>query len=114
MKLPEHTFYVDNLVAFVPFPRVRTMYYLNVNLYRYYIGRADQSVNETVMIGRLDQQLRVNKMMIDCMAEQKGLHRRQKEYMLHSLSIINTVTSILAHALGNGREFSEERTVGLI
>lgn len=27
LKLPEHTFYVDNLVAFVPFPRVRTMYY---------------------------------------------------------------------------------------
>ena len=108
LKLPEHTFYVDNLVAFVPFPRVRTMYYLNVNLYRYYIGRADQSVNETVMIGRLDQQLRVNKMMIDCMAEQKGLHKRQKEYMLHSLSIINTVTSILALRSGTEENFQKK------
>ena len=37
------------------------MYYLDVNFYRYYIGREDQSVNEKVMIGRLDQQIFVNK-----------------------------------------------------
>ena len=59
MKLPEHTFYVDNLVAFIPLPYVKTMYYLDVNFYRYFIGRADQSVNEKVMIGRIDQQIRV-------------------------------------------------------
>ena len=33
----------------------------------YYIGREDQSVNETVMIGRIDQQIRVNKIMMDYM-----------------------------------------------
>ena len=31
---------------------------LDVNFYRYFIGRSDQSVNEQVMIGRIDQQLR--------------------------------------------------------
>lgn len=41
------------------------MYYLDVNFYRYYIGRQDQSVNETVMISRIDQQIRVTKLMID-------------------------------------------------
>ena len=46
MKLPEHTFYVDNLVAFIPLPYVKTMYYLDVNFYRYFIGRADQSAVE--------------------------------------------------------------------
>ena len=30
MKLPEHTFYVDNLVAFIPLPYVKTMYYLSL------------------------------------------------------------------------------------
>ena len=55
IKLPEHTFYVDNLMAFIPLSYVRTMYYLDVNLYRYFIGRSDQSVNEQVMIGRVDQ-----------------------------------------------------------
>ena len=95
MKLPEHTFYVDNLVAFVPLPYVRTMYYLDVNLYRYYIGRSNQSVNEQVMISRVDQQLRVNKMMIDHMAAQKNLHKNLRKYMIHMLTIITTVSTII-------------------
>ena len=65
LKLPEHTFYVDNLYVFEPLPYVKNMYYLDVNFYRYYIGRQDQSVNETVMISRIDQQIRVTKLMID-------------------------------------------------
>ena len=55
LKLPENTFYVDNIFVFNPLPYVRTMYYMDVNFYRYFIGRADQSVNEQVMIGRIDQ-----------------------------------------------------------
>ena len=51
LKLPENTFYVDNIFVFNPLPYVRTMYYMDVNFYRYFIGRADQSVNEQVMIG---------------------------------------------------------------
>jgi ABC-type transport system substrate-binding protein len=31
-------------------PYVKTMYYLDVDFYRYYIGREDQSVNEKNMI----------------------------------------------------------------
>ena len=45
LKLPEHTFYVDNIYVFEPLPYVRNMYYLDVNFYRYFIGRSDQSVN---------------------------------------------------------------------
>ena len=47
---------MDNLFVFEPLPYVKKMYYMDVNFYRYYIGRADQSVNEKVMIGRIDQQ----------------------------------------------------------
>ena len=46
LKLPEHTFYVDNLFVFEPLPYVKNLYYLDVNFYRYFIGRDDQSVNE--------------------------------------------------------------------
>ena len=31
LKLPEHTFYVDNLYVFEPLPYVKNMYYLDVN-----------------------------------------------------------------------------------
>ena len=54
LKLPKHTFYVDNIYVYKPLPSVRTMYYMDVDFYRYYIGRDDQSVNEKVMIGRID------------------------------------------------------------
>ena len=30
------------------------MYYMDLDLYRYFIGRADQSVNESVMVKRVD------------------------------------------------------------
>ena len=38
--------------AFEPLPYVKNLYYLDVNFYRYFIGRDDQSVNEKVMIIR--------------------------------------------------------------
>ena len=65
LELPKHTFYVDNIYVYKPLPHVRTMYYMDVDFYRYFIGREDQSVNEKVMISRIDQQIRVNKIMID-------------------------------------------------
>lgn len=98
LQLPEHTFYVDNIFVFNPLPYVKTMYYLDVNFYSYYIGREDQSVNETIMIGRIDQQLKVNQIMIDYMSENKGMisvNRKLDQYMLSYLDIITTVSSIL-------------------
>ena len=65
LELPKHTFYVDNIFVYQPLPAVKTIYYLDVDFYHYFIGRDDQSVNEKVMIKRVDQQLRVNKLMID-------------------------------------------------
>jgi len=98
LELPEHTFYVDNIYVFFPLPYVKNMYYLDVNFYRYYIGRADQSVNENIMISRIDQQIKVNKMMIDYMAENMSKiskNRKLYHYMLSYLDIITTVSSIL-------------------
>ncbi|WP_028974244.1 glycosyltransferase family 2 protein [Spirochaeta cellobiosiphila] len=93
--LPEHTFYVDNLFAFIPLPYVKKLYYLNVDFYRYFIGREDQSVNEQVMIKRIDQQLKVNQIMIDHMLNTEFTNAKLKRYMRHFLEIIMTVSSIL-------------------
>ena len=46
VKLPEHTFYVDNLFSYKPLPYAETIYYMDIDLYHYYLGRDDQSVNE--------------------------------------------------------------------
>ena len=98
LKLPEHTFYVDNLFVFEPLPFVRNMYYIDVNFYRYYIGREGQSVNETIMISRIDQQIAVNKRMVDYMTENKAKlknNKKMRTYMINYLEIITTVSSIL-------------------
>lgn len=95
LELPKHTFYVDNIYVYYPLPHVNTMYYLDVNLYRYYIGREDQSVNEKVMIGRVDQQIYVTKNMIDMYSMRKIPNKKLRNYMVNYLAIMMTVSSIL-------------------
>lgn len=112
LKLPEHTFYVDNLYVFEPLPYVRNMYYLDVNFYRYYIGREGQSVNEDIMIGRIDQQLTVNKMMIDYMVENKSRIasvKKMERYMISYLDIITTISSILLIRSGTKENLAKKK-----
>lgn len=95
LELPKHTFYVDNLFAFEPLPYVKNLYYLDVNFYRYFIGRDDQSVNEKVMIKRIDQQIRVNKLMVDAYINCSNTDKHLKNYMFSYLDIITTISSIM-------------------
>ena len=103
LVLPKHTFYVDNLFVYQPLPSVRTMYYMDVNFYRYFIGREDQSVNEKVMLKRIDQQLYVNKRMIKFYAENIDVNSDVGKYMKRYLEIITTISSILL-IRGNTKE----------
>ena len=112
LTLPEHTFYVDNLFVFEPLPFVRNMYYLDVNFYRYYIGREGQSVNEKVMISRIDQQIRVNKIMIDYLTDHFDkicTRRKLKNYMVNYLEIITVVSSILLIRSGTEEGLAKKR-----
>jgi glycosyltransferase involved in cell wall biosynthesis len=95
LQLPKHTFYEDNLYAFEPLPFVKKIYYLDTDLYHYFIGRSDQSVNETVMLQRIDQQLKVNRMMIDFYVKQVNLSSPVADYLEKYLEIITTISSIL-------------------
>lgn len=113
MELPKHTFYVDNIFAFQPLITVNRLYYMDVNLYHYFIGRDDQSVNEKVMIGRIDQQIRVNKIMIDVMAATDFAHKssRLKRYMEIYLTKIMTVTSIMLILSGTEEALEKKEDV---
>ena len=95
LELPKHTFYVDNIYVYYPLPHVRTLYYMNVDLYRYFIGREDQSVNEKVMISRIDQQLFVTKIMISMYELRLIGSKKLRKYMVNYLAIMMTVSSIL-------------------
>ena len=95
IHLPKHTFYVDNIYVYYPLPYVRKIYYLDVDFYRYYIGREDQSVNEKIMIKRLDQQIFVTKTMIDMYQLKDVNSKKLRQYMINYLAIMMTVSSIL-------------------
>ena len=95
LHLPKHTFYVDNIYVYYPLPHVRKIYYMDVDFYRYFIGREDQSVNEKVMIKRLDQQIFVTKTMIDMYQLKNIGSKKLRQYMLNYLAIMMTVSSIL-------------------
>ncbi len=94
IRLPKHTFYVDNIFVYQPLPFVKTMYYLDVNLYRYFIGRSDQSVNEQVMIKRIDQQLRITKIMIESHNLEQIRSAKLRNYMIKYLSMMMTICSV--------------------
>ncbi len=109
LELPKHTFYVDNIFVYQPLPHVKTMYYLDVNFYRYYIGREDQSVNEKVMIGRIDQQIRVNKLMIDYFVDAKLPSGKLRYYMIRYLEIMMVISSILAIRSGTEENMAKKK-----
>jgi len=109
LSLPQHTFYVDNIFVYQPLPYVKTMYYLDVNFYRYYIGREDQSVNESVMIGRIDQQIRVTKLMLDYYAEAKITQWKLRYYMVRYLEIMMVISSILAIRSGTDENMAKKK-----
>ncbi len=112
MVLPEHTFYVDNIYVYEPLLHVEKMCYLDVNFYRYYIGRDDQSVNEEIMISRIDQQLRVNYLMVDYLIDNKSKALKDKKrykYMRNYLEIITTISSILLIKKNTDDSLQEKR-----
>lgn len=109
LHLPEHLFYVDNIYVYFPIPHIRDMYYLPVNFYRYYIGRADQSVNETVQISRLDQQIAVNKMMFDYVSPLELEDRHHRQYMLSYLEIVTAVSTVLCIRSGTEENLARKK-----
>lgn len=97
IKLPEKTFYVDNIFVYYPLPFIKTMYYMNIDFYRYYIGREDQSVNEHNMIKRIDQQIFITKTMIDFFDPYDYIESNKKcaKYLMHYLEIILEISTCL-------------------
>ncbi|MDR2071380.1 MAG: glycosyltransferase [Treponema sp.] len=109
LQLPEHTFYVDNLYAYIPLHYTRTLYYLNVDFYRYHIGRAGQSVQEGVMIRRIDQQLFVNRLMVSAFNPETIEGKRKRRYLLNYLEIVTLASSALLLRGGTAEHLRKKR-----
>lgn len=109
LELPKHTFYVDNLFVYLPLVNVKRMYYMNVDFYRYFIGREDQSVNEKVMIKRIDQQIKVNKLMIEKINVKDIKNTKLHNYMINYVEIMTTISGILLIRSGTGENLQKKK-----
>lgn len=109
LDLPRHTFYVDNLFVYVPMAQVKTLYYVDKVFYHYFIGREDQSVQEGVMIRRIDQQLRVNRLMLAQVDLDQVGNKRLRRYLLNYLEIITTISTVLLFRAGDKEHLEKAR-----
>lgn len=109
LELPEHTFYVDNIFVFTPLQSVQKMYYLPVDFYRYFIGRNDQSVNESVMIKRIDQQLKVNRILVDSLDLDAIDNPDLRSYLLNHVEITTIISCALLNRGGTAEHMMKKQ-----
>ena len=100
LEMPEHTFYVDNLFAYIPLPFMKSIYYMQIPFYRYFIGRPDQSVTLKNITARYDQQIRVFMLMRDAYSYEliNKLPKGLKSYMKHCMSSMMIITQMFTVA----------------
>ena len=97
LDMPPHTFYVDNIYAYVPFPKCRSIYYLDVDVYRYFIGREDQSVNDKVLTSRVDHYWRVARVMMHAYHVYDDISSAKlRSYMMNYFTIIMAICSVFS------------------
>lgn len=97
LEMPPHTFYVDNIYAYVPFPACRSIYYLDEDVYRYFIGREDQSVNDKVLTSRVDHYWRVARVMMHAYHVYDDISSAKlRSYMMNYFTIIMAICSVFS------------------
>ncbi len=109
LRLPDHTFYADNLFAYHPLPYVKNIFYMDIDFYQYYIGREGQSVTQENIIKRIDQYIKVAHMMIDSVdvSALKETSPKMAKYMNHFMSMVVIVVSM--HLLMDDTDESREK-----
>ena len=113
LQLPKHTFYVDNIFAYKPLPYVKNICYLNLDLYHYFLGRDDQSVNEKVLMKRIDQQIKVTKLVSDCvnLGEVSKTYPKLAAYMTRNISIMMAISSIHLLLIGDKEAYAKRENL---
>ena len=104
LELPKNIFYVDAIFITVPLVYVKTLYYIDTNMYIYNIGRPDQSVNEKIIMKRSDQLVKGIKIIIDNLnIEELKKSKQLEKYMYNHLSQTILVITII-HRTTNTQE----------
>lgn len=82
LKLMEKTFYVDMQYNVVPVVNVNTFTYLDLDIYRYFIGRKSQSVNTASFVKNHLNHDKVTKYLVDYYNNlDKNISKIKREYI---------------------------------
>ncbi len=113
LELPKHTFYVDNLYIYAPLPFIKTFYYVDVDFYRYFIGRPDQSVNEEIIMRRIDQHIKVTEHILagHKILEFKKDRPKLYKYMESFVLIMMVINSIYLIKISTEESYNKKRAL---
>lgn len=95
-ELPKHVFYEDNLMVYQTLPHVKKLYYMDVDLYQYWIGRPDQSIQQNMMMKRYTHQLLVTGMCFTACHLDEISDKRLKKYLRHELYMMFAISILYA------------------
>ena len=101
--LPKKVFYEDNLMVCKVLPHVEKMYYFPADLYRYWIGRPDQSVQEAAIKQRYTHQILVTEKCFTVCDLANVSDPKLKKYLKHELFMMFGI-SIMFTRLNNNDE----------
>lgn len=79
-KQVEGIYYSDSQYSIIPLSQAKTMYYINLPFYKYYIGRNEQSINIKVMVKNREQQKLIMNTIVDELLNLKFNSFNQEKY----------------------------------
>jgi len=92
-ELPRKVFYEDNLMVCRTLPFVERMFYMNIDLYRYTIGREGQSVQDDVSRRRYTHHIQIAETCFKSVDLDKLTVRQHQQYMKHELFMLFTIAT---------------------
>ena len=101
LQLPKHIFYEDNLFIYGNLPDAKRLYYYDSDLYHYFIGRSDQSVQENVLLSRYRHQLEATKLCFTALHLDSIDEPQKLKYMKHEMFILFSIAIVAARLNGN-------------
>ena len=103
LTMPRHTFYEDNYMVYGNLRHARRMYYMDLDLYRYFIGRSGQSVQADVMARHYAHQLKATELCFTCYHLDDLPERRQRLYCRHELFTMLAISVLYVRINGTAQ-----------
>lgn len=94
--LPKKIFYEDNLMICKTLPSVKKIFYFCKDLYRYWIGRPDQSVQESAIKKRYTHQLEVSEKSFIACNLSSVQDPKLKRYLKHEVFMLLAIATLFA------------------